>query len=328
MESSVLDKLDKINDIREFINEIKPYYPDLDIKQYTIEEIEKQLYDIYINLIGRIISYSPENMGNFLKDYLMKYEILNLKQIILGSIIGLTKEEKRENVNFLVERYLENEDFMKDLVKIPSLDEIRLFLRDTRYYKAVREGILYFRNNDEIFVLESFLDQLYYKNLVKKRKNLNKYEEKMIVLFTKYITEIYNINMIYRGIINNIDKKLLSQFLVNSYLFLDSKSLENLLGQTKIVDFFTYLNSILSKSEDIKNLYKNLSIDMEHPIWELERIYQKFYFKEFELQIDNIDYSTIYRIFEVIIKKEKEIKFEILPNIVRTIHKKFQIFEK
>jgi len=328
MDSSELESLGNIDDIQEFINTIKPYYPDLEIKRYTIEEIEKSLYNIYIRLIGRIISYSPDNMRNFLKDYLMKYEILNLKQVILGSIVGLGYEEKRDNINFLVHRYLENEDFMKDLVKISSLDEIRLTLRGTKYYKAVREGILYFRNNNEIFVLESFLDQLYYRNLVKKRTNLNKYEAQMINLFTEYITEIYNINMIYRGIINNIEKKLLSQFLVNSYLFIDSNALNILMAQNTIKQFFNELNSILKKSDKLKTVYKKISSEMVHPIWELERIYQKFYFNEFKLQIDKIDFSTIYRIFELIIKKEKEIKFEIQPNIVRILHRKFQVFEK
>ncbi|TXT66562.1 MAG: V-type ATP synthase subunit C [Promethearchaeota archaeon] len=328
MDPSELEGLVDIDDIREFINKIKPYYPDLNLQKYTIEEIEKKLYNIYIKLIGRIISFSPENMRNFLKDFLMKFEILNLKQIILGSIIGMGIEEKRENVNFLVHKYLENEDFMRELVKISSLDEIRLKLRGTRYYKAVREGILYFKNNNEIFVLESFLDQLYYKNLVKERKTLNKYEEEMISLFTRYITEIYNINMIYRGIINKIDKKLLSQFLVHSFLFLDSDALNLLIEKNTIEHFFNQLNTRLKTEDKIKIFYKELSNEMEHPIWELERIYQKFYFNEFKLEIDKIDYSTIYRIFEVLIKKEKEIKFEIVPNAIRIIHKKFQIFNK
>lgn len=328
MGSSDLKKLEKIDDIREFIDTIKPFYPGLDIRKYTIEEIEKNLYNIYIKLIGKIISYSPENMRNFLKDYLMKYEISNLKQIIIGSIIGTDIEEKRSNVNFLVHKYLENEEFMRKLLKISSLDEIRLALRNTRYYKAVREGILYFRNNNEIFVLESFLDQQYYKNLVKKRRNLNKYEEQMISLFTKYITEIYNINIVYRGIINDIDKKLLSQFLVESYLFLSSNKLNSLVSKNSIKQFFDYLNSIFSKNNQLKNIYKEVSDEMVHPIWELEKIYQKFFFNEFKLEVDKIDFSTIYRIFEVIIKKEKEIKFEIQPNIVRILHKKFEVFEK
>ncbi|TXT67592.1 MAG: V-type ATP synthase subunit C [Promethearchaeota archaeon] len=321
------DKLSKVIDIKEFISIIEPYYPDLEIKEYTITEIEKQVYNINIMLIGKIISYSPSNLRSFLKDYLLKYEIMNLKQIISGIILGISQEEKRSNINFLVQRYLDREDFMKELVSIGSLEELRLFLRNTRYYKAVREGLLYFRNKSEIFVLESFLDQIYYQNLVRKRKNLNKLERKMIVLLTHYLTEIYNIKLIYRGILNDIDRNLLSQFLVQSVLFFDAQDFNLLMEQTHIQEFFNLLNSTLKQDPDLKVFYREISATMAHPIWVLERIYQRFYFSKFKLKVDKIDYTTLYRIFELIIKKDQEINFEIIPNLVRIIHRKFKRFE-
>jgi vacuolar-type H+-ATPase subunit C/Vma6 len=323
-----LEKLEKSEKIEDFINIIKPYYPDLEIQNYTIVNIEKQIYNIYIKLIGKIISYSPMNLRNFLQDYLLKYEIMNLKQIISGIILGLDLEEKRKNINFLVQDFLDREDFMRDLLKLSSLEELRLSLRNTRYYKSVREGILYFRNNKEIFVLESFLDQIYYKNLVRERKNLSNLERKMIILFTHYITELYNIKIIYRGILNKVDRNLLSQFLVEGPLFLDMDDLNSLLNQSNVEDFFTLLNSILKEDPDLKMLYKEISPKMEHPIWEIEKMYQKFYFSKFKLQPDKISLSTLYRIFELIIKKGKEIQYAIIPNVVRILHKKFEIFEK
>lgn len=322
-----IKKLEKIEDIKEFINIIKPYYPNLEVNEYTITEIEKELYHINIKLIGKIISYSPSNLRAFLQDYLLKYEIMNLKQVILGIILGRSLEEKKENINFLVQKYLDREEFMNDLVKLSSLEELRLFLRNTRYYKAVREGLLYFQNKKEILVLESFLDQIYYQNLVRKRRNLNTYERMMIVLFTHYITEIYNIKIIYRGILNNIDRNLLSQFLVDSSLFLDLNDLNSLLNQSNITDFFKLFNSILREETEIKTIYREISSQMEHPIWEIEKLYQKFYFSKFKLKLDKIDFSTLYRIFELIIKKDKEIHIDIIQNIVRIIHKKFKIFE-
>ena len=322
--SSQLDRLDKSDDIEELISTIKPYYPSLDIKRFTIDEIEHQLYHTYIKLIGKIMSYSPENLRAFLQDYLTQYEVMNVKQIILGTILGINTKEKRENVNFLVQKYLDREEFIEDLIKISSLDEIQLFLRNTKYNKPVREGLLSFRNKNEIFVLESFLDQLYYKTLTKERPNLNKYEKKMITLFTHYVTEIYNLRTIYRGIINNIDKNLLSQFLVEGNLFLDNESSMTLLNQTKLNDFFHLFNSYLRDTDELKSEYRQITAQMEHPLWEIEKMYQEHFFTKFELQVDNIDYSTLYRIFELVIKKEREIQFYILPNVIRILHNKFE----
>ncbi len=57
-----LRKLREINNIKDFFDFIKPYYPDINIKKETISEIEKALFHIYIKLIGRILYYSPEHM--------------------------------------------------------------------------------------------------------------------------------------------------------------------------------------------------------------------------------------------------------------------------
>ncbi|TFF97787.1 MAG: hypothetical protein EU547_03385 [Promethearchaeota archaeon] len=326
--STELGSLEKINDIKELIKVIKPYFPDLDIKKFTIIEIEKQLYHIYIKLVGRIISFSPANLRKFLQDFLMKYEIMNIKQVILGIILGMTRKEKEGNINFLVQDYLDRRAFMEELVKLTTLEEVRLFLRDTKYYKAVREGLLAFKNRNEIFVLESFLDQLYYKILNKKRAALNKFEKKMIHLFTEILSEIYNIKMSYRGIINDIERKLLSQFLAESYLFLDKDKINILLNQTDLNEFFNLLNRDLKDSEELHPIYSPISSEIEHPMWQIEKLYQNFFFKKFKLKIDKIDFSALYRIFELVIKKEREIKHHILPNVIRILHKKFNKLEE
>ncbi|GAG53397.1 unnamed protein product, partial [marine sediment metagenome] len=73
-----------IYDIETFIEIIKPFYPNIEIKDYTIEEIEGVLFTNYIQLIGKIQQFSPLNMRKFLRNYLMKFEIQNIKQVIIS----------------------------------------------------------------------------------------------------------------------------------------------------------------------------------------------------------------------------------------------------
>lgn len=260
-------------------------------------------------------------MRRFLKDYLLKYEIMNIKQIILGLIIGMKTEEIVKNVNFLIEEYLENTDFIKKLIEIKSLDAIQLYMKPTKYNKVIREGLLYFKNYNEIFVLEAFLDQLYYENLLKREIILNKKEKKMISLFNSFKTEIYNINIIYRGIINKIDKKLLTQFIINKHLFLKTNDIEDLLYQENLNDFFSKLNEYLGTIHELR--YDIDISEVEHPIWELERLYKNYYFSKVKLEMGDIESMTIFQTLELVIKIEKEITSEILPHVVRIINKKF-----
>jgi vacuolar-type H+-ATPase subunit C/Vma6 len=327
MDNDTLKEFKEINQIQDAIDFINPYYPDLNVEKYIIEEIENSLYNVFIKIIGRILTYSPKNMRNFLKNFLVQYEIMNIKQIILGTIIGKSKEEKSKNINFLVEVYLENMDFIKSLLDLSSVEEIRLFMRGTKYYEAVREGILYFKNNSEIFVLESFLDQLFYRNLKNAEKDFNSKEKALLSLFINAISEVYNINIIYRGILNKIEINLLSQFLVENYLFLNRDTIQNLLNQRDIDSFIALLEKNIRKIEEFKTYYKKTPINKEHLYWWLEGLYIDYFFTKFKLKIDDIEYLTIYRIIEVIIKKQKEIKFDILPHIISILHEKYDLLK-
>ena len=328
IDDDTLRRLKTIYDIETCIEMIKPFYPNIEIKDYTIEEIEGVLYTNYIQLIGKIQQFSPLNMRKFLRNYLMKFEIQNIKQVIISLIIGMKQEERRNNINFLVEVYLDNTEFIEDLLKLTTLDEIQIFLKKSVYNIPVREGLLYFKKNKEIFVLEAFLDQLYFIHLKKQLKNLDKKEKTMISLFVKYKTEVYNLNMIYRGIKNRIDKKLLSQFLVDNYLFLDEDKLNYLLNVNNPDDFLSIVELYLKNITKVEQIFITLKIDSKHIIRSIEQFYITYYFKKFKIKIDNINSFTIFKILEVLIKKEKEIKFDILPRVIKIIHKKFKALKK
>lgn len=298
------------------------------IKEFTIESIERALLNHYISLVGKILHFSPQNMRNFLKSYLLKFEIQNLKQIVIGLIVGLDYEEKRKNINFLVETYLDNTEFIEEMLKFTNLDEIQLYLKNTIYNIPIREGLLYYKNKKEIFVLEAFLDQLYYTHLRTQVKRLNKKEEIMISLLVKYKTEVYNLNVIYRGIKNNIDRKLLSQFLVDNYLFLTEGILNSLLNLSNLDGFISNITYYLNNISETKQMFLKLNLNKKHVIRSIEEFYFTYYFKKFEIKVDDIDMFTISKILEVLIKKEKEIRFDILPRVIKIIHKKFKILKK
>jgi len=324
MDESSLKRLKDFEDIGQFLSFIAPYYPEISIKENTIVKIEQSLFHTYIKLIGKIILISPENMRRFLRALLLKFEITNIKQLILGLITGMAKKEKSQRVNILVEEFLEHTTFINDLLEITSLDEIQLFMKNTMYYKAIREGILYFKNNAQIFVLEAFLDRIFYKNLKRSEETYSKKEAEMINLYIKYAIEVYNLKMISRGIKNNINRKLLSQFLVNEFLFFNQEEFDYLLKLTDIEQFILYIENYLRNIKEIKSLIIPIQLSRKHLKWSLDGFYQAYYFKKFKIKIDDIEYSTIFKILELIIKKDREIKFSVMPNVIRIIHEKYE----
>jgi V/A-type H+-transporting ATPase subunit C len=327
MDENTIQKLEKITDIKEFIEYISIFYPGLSFNNYTIEDLEKALFHTYIKLIGKILFVSPKTMRIFIRNYLMKYEIMNIKNVILGTILGMNALQKSSMVNILVEKYLDNVDFMKELIETTSLEQLQLLLKPTIYNKVIREGILYFKRTNEIFVLEAFLDQLYYQNLKDEMRMLTKKEKTMISLYVKYISEIYNLNLIYRGIKNNVDKNLLTQFLISNYLFFSENELKELMNLKDVNEFVAVVKRILSNRKEMRSSLIQSSLDEEHFIWSIEKVYLDYYFKMVEMKTADIEYQAIFKILEILIKKDKEIRLFILPKLVKIINEKYKLLK-
>ncbi len=324
MDDVALKYLDGIDSITDFVDFVGKYYPGMNIKTLTEENIEKGLFHTFIKIIGKIMRFSPQNMRFFLKNYLMKFEIDNIKQIVLGTIIGIDRENLKSNINFLVETYLENTEFIEDLIQLYNLEELQYSMRGSRYYEAIREGLLYYRTEKDVFVLIAFLDRIYYSNLVRIQIMFNKTEKALISLYIKYMVEIYNLNIIFRGIKNNIDKKLLQQLIVGESLFFDYNLLYALMQEPTVDDFLNLIIQYLENNHELRSLFIPVNIDPSQFRWSLEKLYIEYYFKRFKLKAADIDYMTIYKIFEVLIKKEKEIRLEIIPRIMDLFYSEFK----
>jgi len=106
-------------------------------------------------------------------------------------------------------------------------------------------------------------------------------------------------------------------------LFLDEQKHKSLLNLETLQEFFLTIEDHLKKVKELKAFKIPIQINKKYFMWSLEMMYQNYYFKKFKIKLDDIEYSTIFSILEFIIRKEKEIKFNIIPNISRVIDDKF-----
>ncbi len=318
IEDFLYEDFEKIKNIQELINFISPYFPNVNFISFTIEEIENQLFNSFFKIIAKIFLSSPRNIREFLRSYILKFEIDNIKQIILGIILQMSKEEIKQNINFVVEDYLEHREFIEKLVEITNLDEIQFLMRETHYNQIIREGIIYFKKTNEIFVLESFLDKFYFENLKIQKKKLKKAEERIIGAFIDFNIELYNINLLYRGNKNKINKDLLEQFIVPHKFFFNEGHLNHLLNIEDPNQFLKYVNNQLSKNQDLKKDFQEISPNNSNPIVTIKNLYRNHFFNKFKHLIDIKD-SSIYQILKLLIKKEMEIE-KIIKKTVQILH--------
>ncbi len=321
---SDINSAKNIKSIDELIEFIKPYYPDTSFKMLSISEIEKSLYHSFFKLIGRILVNSPDELRQFLKYFLMKYEIYNIKNIILGTILNRTKKEKLNDTNFIIEELLDNEDFIRELINKRTINEIQLFMKKTNYYQVIKEGLDFYKRNQEIFFLAVSLDKLYYEILSRIKSRFSKSDFEIMRIYINYVVEIYNVKILYRGIKNNIEKNLLSQLIINSYLFLNSKKLNILLNQETVEGFNQSLISFLTESKPRLFPPDVFNKSTEDIIAILKGVYDEYFFKECHKQISSLSALTASKVLELLVKKESEIKYVLIPLVVNIINLKYQ----
>ncbi|MFX0076775.1 MAG: hypothetical protein ACFE96_15130, partial [Candidatus Hermodarchaeota archaeon] len=113
----------------------------------------------------------------------------------------------------------------------------------------------------------------------------------------------------------------------HNYLFLDENKIEHLLNLTDVNEFVLTIEAYFREIKETETIFIAFKIVHDQLIKSIEEFYINYYFKKFKIKIDDIESYTISKILEVLIKKEKEIRFEILPLVIKIINKNFRVLE-
>ncbi len=147
------------------IEEVKNYlrgYPDYAkyIDQYPLEKaLDIQLAENY-DLVARI---SPENSRDSFNFLLKKWDIKNLKSIIIAKEVGLSPEETMD----LVVPFGELSDKLDALIDADNINEVLSALEGTEYTQILEDAIPIYQETRMLLPLESSLDKYLLENLLR-----------------------------------------------------------------------------------------------------------------------------------------------------------------
>ena len=147
------------------LEEVKNYlrgYPDYAkyIDQYPLEKaLDIQLAENY-DLVARI---SPENSRDSFKFLLKKWDIRNLKSIIIAKEAGLSAEETMD----LVVPFGELTDKLDALIDADNINEVINTLEGTEYPQIMEDAIPIYQETGMLLPLESSLDKYLLENLLR-----------------------------------------------------------------------------------------------------------------------------------------------------------------
>ena len=139
----IIQKFDDISTTEEFRDQVLRYFPDIQLpgEELTVLDFEREIWGNFFRTIARILNASPEKWQIAITGYLLKFQIKNIKVIILGKIAGLDDSVITANINWHVEDLFQSKKIMEMLLSQKTIREILYLLRESRYGTVLREGL-------------------------------------------------------------------------------------------------------------------------------------------------------------------------------------------
>lgn len=332
-------ELEMISDENALIMELDKYFPGISkIKEINLVNLERELFKIYFKFIEKILVNSPKNMQDFLISLLYRFEIWNVKTYLLGMIANIDRNQIKKEILDDPERLLLRTKFIDKLFTVKDIKEaIELLEKDVLYGKMIKKGWHYFKESNEVFVLEALLDKLFCDILINKLEDYKGIEKKLFSQYIYFICERYNLNLTFRGIRNKIPRELLTQLIIPKSILYNEKALINLISSKNIEDYTNKIKEhleLILKTSDIleksmisphinKNqFYKSLisKIKVEDPIDPIiTKLYKELFKSLVDVPKDNITLISIEQILNLIVTKEREI-FRIIRLFAQIFH--------
>ncbi len=178
------------------------------IDQYSLEKAQDtQLAENY-DLIARI---TPANSRDAFKFLLKKWDIQNLKSIVIAKKVGLNAEETLE----LVVPFGELPDKLDAMVDANDINEVLSALEGTEYTSIIEDAIPIYEETGMLLPLEASLDKYLLENLL---RTVTTPEDDNTALLKSYIgsmVDAANLKIILRAKVDGLKFEDIDPYMIS-----------------------------------------------------------------------------------------------------------------
>lgn len=205
-------------------------------------DIERGLHKYNVVSIEQLMFYLTNDYKSFLKKYMIRYEIEDLKLVIEA----VTRRANLENIeNHLLSSPKYTNINFEELLKQGTLTKVLENIKDTEYYRLLQP---YSNHIDEKFnfYVEMVLDRYYYKQLFLATKKLSADDNKKATEIIRRNIDLLNLEWIYRAIkYYDMSKEEILNFVLDHGYKFDYYQIKDLIYSMDLKKLLEYL----SKSE-------------------------------------------------------------------------------
>jgi V/A-type H+-transporting ATPase subunit C len=205
-EFSEIVESQNVEEVKNYLRGVPDYAKYIDT--YPLEKaLDSQLAETY-DLIARI---TPDDSKDSFKFLLKKWDIKNIKSIIIAKEAGLSHEQTVD----LVVPFGELSNKLDSLIDSDSVEEVLNALEGTEYPKVVEDAIPIYKETGLLLPLEASMDKYLLENLLKTSATP---EDENTTLLHNYIgtmVDVANIKIILRAKADNIKYEDIEPYMVS-----------------------------------------------------------------------------------------------------------------
>ncbi len=218
---------DIVSQLRETSYQEKLAKASLPLSSRKLERFfQENLIDIYI----KTIKNSPKKVKSFLKMYLLKFEVENIKALVKGVYAELSFEEKLAKIYLQVQDFLKNRAVFEEAAKAVNLKQLVSVLKKTEYSFVLSLGYKKYEENGSTMFFDILLDKAFYEKLYEEYQRLPKKEQKHARFYASMEIDSFLIFTILRGKALNYDVEWLKVAIPSNSLNLSQIILDDLVS--------------------------------------------------------------------------------------------------
>ncbi len=169
LDSQKLRELVECNNLEDFAARLSksPYESSLkDVGNLTAEKLQYILKEELIRVCGKMAHFSPNEIQDFLRIYLSRLEIENLKSILKAKSTKIPHETLIKRLHLSVEEIFKRKDLFIQATEASDVKGVIETFKETFYSSILSEGTPKYEETGSTRFFDFALDRAYYDNLL------------------------------------------------------------------------------------------------------------------------------------------------------------------
>jgi vacuolar-type H+-ATPase subunit C/Vma6 len=227
-----LKTLTRSKNLEEFASELKETNYGKKLAKVSLPNtarFERVFRENLVEVTCKMAQASPENVSQFLKMHLLKFEHENIKTILRATSFGLSHNEITSKIYMPVEEFLKRSDIITKAASSIDVKSVVETLKTTVYGPLLITELRRYEETGSTKFFDILLDRMFYENLGEELESLPKKERKHAFFYVSIETDSFNLSVILRAKILGYDPQWIRMAIAPKFYNIDGETIETLL---------------------------------------------------------------------------------------------------